>query len=179
MKECPWPPVGIGGSGLAVYLLDSLTEGTGRRRSTISQNVGTAIHSVSGMACRRGQSSSLRSRTLKVGGREYRDTARACGCFGRSDRRAQGDRPTLRSIRPKRARVGLQTLPNRSEKPPGRPTLAPAGSSGPRGGPASSARPRRPRPCRSARGRPASDSRRPSARCGNAGPGITERIGYP
>jgi hypothetical protein len=26
------------------------------------------------------------------------------GCFGRSDRSAQGDRPTLGSIRPKRAR---------------------------------------------------------------------------
>jgi hypothetical protein len=42
----------------------------------------------------------------------------------------------LRSIRPKRARVVLQTLPNRSEKPPGRPTPAPASASGPCGGPA-------------------------------------------
>jgi hypothetical protein len=36
----------------------------------------------------------------------------------------------LRSIRPKRGRVGLPTLPNRSEKPPGRPTPAPPESSG-------------------------------------------------
>jgi hypothetical protein len=95
----------------------------------------------------------------------------------RRHRRALGGSPMLRSIRPKRARVGLQTLPNCSEKPPGHPTLAPAGSSGPRGGPARSARPRRPRPFRPARVRPGSDSRRPSGRCGNAGPGITGHLG--
>src|SRR5262249_58363007 len=36
----------------------------------------------------------------------------------RRHRRAQGGSSMLRSIRPTRARVGLQTLPNRSEKPP-------------------------------------------------------------
>ena len=96
----------------------------------------------------------------------------------RRHRRAQGGSPMRRSIRPKRARVGLQTLPNRSEKPPGRPTPAPAGSSGPRGGPARSARPRRPRPSRPGRVRPGSESRRPSGRCGHAEPGITARSGY-
>jgi hypothetical protein len=41
---------------------------------------------------------------LLVEDREYRTTARVDGSRGRSDRSAQADRPTLRSIRPKRAR---------------------------------------------------------------------------
>jgi hypothetical protein len=46
--------------------------------------------------------------TPSAGSTEARNDIR--GCFGRSDRSAQGDRPTLRSIRPKRARrpaIGL------------------------------------------------------------------------
>jgi hypothetical protein len=40
------------------------------------------------------------------------------GCFGRSDRRAQGDRPTLRSIRPTRARAPARVSGGEGQRPP-------------------------------------------------------------